>query len=71
MPRSVPLMAGVIHTLSVVEICYVHIHRKTGHCCYPFGEFFPLEVSCDQFNCFFLSEVSGYLRVVTSFCNLS
>jgi len=37
---------------------------------YPFAEFSPMEVSCNQFNGFFLPEVSGYLGVLTSFCDL-
>jgi len=37
---------------------------------YPFAEFFPVEVSFDQFNGFFLSKVSRYLGVVTSFSDL-
>jgi len=36
----------------------------------PYGEFFPVEVSSDSFDSFFLSEMSGYLRVVKSFCHL-
>jgi len=37
---------------------------------YPFAQFFPTEVPRNQFNSFFLPEVSGYLRVVTSFPDL-
>jgi len=36
----------------------------------PFGEFFLVEVSRDQLNCSFLSQVFGCLRVVTFFDNL-
>jgi len=37
---------------------------------YPFAEFFAMEVSFNQFDGFLLPEVSGYLRVVTSFRDL-
>jgi len=37
---------------------------------YPFSEFVPVEVSRNQFKAFFLSELSGSLRVVTPFCVL-
>ena len=38
---------------------------------YPFAEFFPMEVPYNQFNSFFLRNVSGYLAVVASFRDLS
>jgi len=31
MLRKVPLILGVTHTSHDVEICYVDIHRTTGH----------------------------------------
>jgi len=34
---------------------------------YPIGYPFPIEISCDNFQGFFLSEMSCYLRIMTTF----
>ena len=63
MLRKVILMVGVSHTSRVVEICYVDFHRTIGHNGLFIGWVFPNGIPSEQFNPFFLPEVSSYLGV--------